>query len=234
MKKRLAVFDFDKTICGFSVDLAGEIETHDIIFADGQIPPDFKELKSWTERIRYKIKTLNARNLNKDQVMAIFKQLCERNRTLVEGMQQVIEYLHQDHDIILLSDNETLTPSVFLARFGLLKYFTHVFARKMEIDQNGQISFEDMPKTDCPLGGLFLCKGQVLMDYIKDKDYENVSYFGDGSNDFCPATRLTENDRVFPRKDLPLDLKIRENGDDVQAKVQSWENGIDLLVYLKE
>ena len=90
-----------------------------------------------------------------------------------------------------------------------------------------------MPRTDCPLGGYYLCKGQVLMDYIKDKNYQKVSYFGDGFNDFCPATKLRKNDHVFPRKEFACDRKIQENKNAVQAKVQSWENGIDLLVHLK-
>ena len=139
----------------------------------------------------------------------------------------------QDHDIILLSDNDTLTPTVFLEQVGLLKYFTKIFARKMEIQENGQLSFEEMPETDCPLGGYYLCKGQVLMDYIKDKNYQKVSYFGDGVNDFCPATKLRKNDHVFPRKEFACDLKIQKNQNAVQAKVQAWENGIDLLSHLK-
>jgi len=132
----------------------------------------------------------------------------------------------------LLSDNDTLTPSVFLSRYGLLKYFSELFARKMTIAQDGQLSFEDIPRTSCPLGGCYLCKGQVLLDYIKDKNYEKVSYFGDGGNDYCPATKLTESDNVFPRKDLALDLKIQETA--VRAKVCPWNNGIDLLPLLKQ
>jgi len=234
MKKRLAVFDFDKTIAGFSVDKDGEIEAHKFLFADQHIPSDFKDLVGDWDAVRsYKIKTLNERNLTKDQVWNILEQIDMESRALIEGMDEVLEYLYEDHDIVLLSDNDTLTPSVFLSRYGLLKYFSKLFARKMTIAQDGQMSFEDIPRTSCPLGGWYLCKGQVLMDYIKDKNYEKVSYFGDGWNDYCPATKLTENDSVFPRKDLALDLKIQENETAVQAKVHPWNNGIDLLPLLK-
>ena len=89
-----------------------------------------------------------------------------------------------------------------------------------------------MPYITCPYGGYFLCKGQVLVDFIKDKNYQKVSYFGDGGNDFCAATKLTENDAVYPRKGLVLEKNILENVQDVQAKVQSWINGNDLLSYL--
>merc|ERR1719445_2359748 len=107
----------------------------------------------------------------------------------------------------------------FLSRVGLLDYFSDIIARNLTLEENGQLVFEDIPKTTCPLGGQFLCKGGVLMDYIKDKNYETVSYFGDGKNDFCPTTKLSQNDRVFPRKNFPLNLKLQEN--EVQAKVQS-------------
>ena len=103
----------------------------------------------------------------------------------------------------------------------------------MEIDENGQMSFQDMPTTNCPLGGKFLCKGQYVLDYIKDKNYEKISYFGNGSNDFCPATKLGKNDHVFPKKGLGLDKKIQENEKLVKAKVTPWENGIDILQHLK-
>ena len=96
MKKQLAVFDFDKTISGFLVDQEGEILAHDVIFTDGQLPLDFKEMVGdWEALRKYKMKTLNSRNLTKDQVWDILGQLLERTRTLIEGMDKVIEYLYE-------------------------------------------------------------------------------------------------------------------------------------------
>merc|ERR1712029_1255747 len=169
-KKRLAVFDFDKTIADFSVDIDGEIEAHKILFADGQIPSDFKDLKTDLNAgnaVRsYKIKTLNERNLTKDQVWNIFEQIDEESRALIEGMDKVLKYLYEDHDIILLSDNDTLTPSVFLSRYGLLKYFSDLSARKMTIAQDGQLSFEDIPRTSSHL---------VVGIYARDKYFWIIS-----------------------------------------------------------
>ena len=99
MKKRLAVFDFDKTIADFSVDIDGEIEAHKILFADGQIPSDFKDLKTDLNAgnaVRsYKIKTLNERNLTKDRVWNILEQIDKESRALIEGMDKVLEYLYE-------------------------------------------------------------------------------------------------------------------------------------------
>ena len=235
MKKHLAVFDFDDTLVTYLYSITSDenIEANKAIFADrNQIPSDFVyTLGKWNLMRTLKINTLNARNLTKNQVWDINQKICEGTRVLIEGMEEVIKFLHEDHDIIMLSDNDTLVLKVFLSRVGLLEYFSDTIARNLTLEENGQLVFEDIPKTTCPLGGHFLCKGQVLMDYIKDKNYDTLSYFGDGKNDFCPTTKLSENDRVFPRKNFPLDLKIQEN--DVQAKVQSWNNGIDLLPLLK-
>ena len=100
MKKQLAVFDFDKTISGFLVDQEGEIQAHDVIFTDGQLPSDFKEMVGDWEAVRkYKMKTLNSRNLTKDQVWDILGQLLERTRTLIDGMDKVIEYLYKVRNV---------------------------------------------------------------------------------------------------------------------------------------
>ena len=141
-------------------------------------------------------------------------------------------FFHKDHDIILLSDNDTLRAKAFLSRVGLLKYFTKVISREMTITDAGKLEFEFMERTSCPLGGVFLCKGQELMDFIKGKNYQKVLYFADGDNDYCPVVKLTQNDRVFSRKDFGLDHRIAKEGN-VKAQVQSWKSGVDLLSLLK-
>jgi len=102
MKKRLAVFDFDKTIAGFSVDKDGEIEANKFLFADGQIPSDFKEIGTDWDAVRsYKIKTLNERNLTKEQVWNILEQINDYSRALIEGMDKVLEYLYKVRNELL-------------------------------------------------------------------------------------------------------------------------------------
>ena len=132
----------------------------------------------------------------------------------------------------MLSDNDTLRAKAFLSRVGLLKYFTKVISRQMTITDSGKLEFEFMERTSCPLGGVFLCKGQELMDFIEGKNYQKVLYFADGDNDYCPVVKLTQNDRAFPRKDFGLDRRIAKEGN-VKAKVQSWTSGVDLLSLLK-
>ena len=102
----------------------------------------------------------------------------------------------------------------------------------MTITDSGKLEFEFMERTSCPLGGVFLCKGQELMDFIEGKNYQKVLYFADGDNDYCPVVKLTQNDRAFPRKDFGLDRRIANEGN-VKAKVQSWTSGVDLLSLLK-
>merc|ERR1712018_699650 len=229
MKDKLAVFDLDGTLVNH-FDLP---EAHKVLYSDGKLPDFWNAFLNEWEGLRWhKIQVLNDRHLTRNQVWKILEELSEHNEALIDGMDKVVKFLAKDHDIILLSDNDTLNCNVFLTRVGLRKYFTHVFSRKCIIQDDGQILFEPVPKITCPYGGHFLCKGQVVMDFIKDKDYQKVSYFGDGGNDFCPATKLSENDSVFPRKNYDLDRRIQNNGQEIKAKVQTWMDGNDLLSYL--
>ena len=102
----------------------------------------------------------------------------------------------------------------------------------MTITDAGKLEFEFMERTSCPLGGVFLCKGQELVDFIEGKNYQRILYFADGDNDYCPVVKLTQNDRVFSRKDFGLDHRIAKEGN-VKAQVQSWKSGVDLLSLLK-
>jgi hypothetical protein len=63
------------------------------------------------------------------------------------------------------------------------------------------------------------------------REYDRVVYVGDGANDFCPATRLTEFDFLFARKGKALSrlLEDEEMRSRVKATVMLWEDGKGLL-----
>ena len=46
------------------------------------------------------------------------------------------------------------------------------------------------------------------MDYAGDK-YQKILYIGDGSNDFCSAMTLPENNLVMPRKGFKLEKMLQ-------------------------
>ena len=51
-------------------------------------------------------------------------------------------------------------------------------------------------------------KFEMLLEYMKDKNYSFVCYAGDAGNDFCPIQKLTQNDLAFVRKGYVLEKKI--------------------------
>ena len=76
-----------------------------------------------------------------------------------------------------------------------------------------------------------MCKGKVI--YIKNKNYSFVCYAGDGSNDFCPMQKLTQNDLAFAlEKKIP---KMKESrGLEVTAEIHYWTTGRDILAQIEK
>jgi pyridoxal phosphate phosphatase PHOSPHO2 len=89
----------------------------------------------------------------------------------------------------------------------------------------------------CPLCPSNLCKGGVLDAWLRDwacAAPPRCAYVGDGTGDFCPATRLSEADTVFARK-APHDGLLKKCASapgTVRAKLVEWgdaEEGAELL-----
>ena len=109
-------------------------------------------------------------------------------------MWTLLKTLHKDHDIIIISDSNTFHATQLLKHFGLYQYVSAVFSRPLTLKENGQLVASDLKpawKAPCQYGGRNICKGQVLI--------ENT-FFGDGTNDFCPSMTLSRNSLVIPRK----------------------------------
>ena len=61
------------------------------------------------------------------------------------------------------------------------------------------------------------------------KKYDEIKYFGDGSNDLHPVMALSETDTVFPRKDFKLADLISNGENKIKADVCPWRDGSDIL-----
>ena len=78
------------------------------------------------------------------------------------------------------------------------------------------------------------CKKIVLNIFTEGKSYEEIKYFGDGTNDLHPAQELRENDKVFPRKGYPLLGMVSDQNHGVKAKICPWKDGSEILENLKK
>ena len=66
------------------------------------------------------------------------------------------------------------------------------------------------------------------------KKYDEIKYFGDGSNDLHPAMALGKTDTVFTRKDFKLDNLISNGENEIMADVCPWRDGSDILEVLQQ
>merc|ERR1712130_629334 len=113
------------------------------------------------------------------------------NGNLVDGIDTVLKKLHQtDHDLILSNDGKIVTSEL--------------------PNEWGET---------CLNGGRNLCKGSAMKYFCKNKSYEEIKYFGDGKNDLCPALSLTENDKLYPRKDHYLSKLLATGDYEIKAKI---------------
>ena len=123
---------------------------------------------------------------------------------------QAVKEKPQDHLVIMSDANDLFIK----ARMAALDVPVNaIFTNPATLSEDNsllQISpFEN--QTCCQVCPKNLCKGKVLQKYLEDKGpFDRVYYFGDGGNDFCPASKLTENDVVFVREGYKLAKVIRE------------------------
>ena len=94
-------------------------------------------------------------------------------------------------------------------------------------------------QTECDLSERNLCKGKVMLEYIKKQNYSFVCYAGDGGNDFCPIQKLTQNDLAFVRKGYALEKKIpkmkESRGLVVIAEIHYWTTTVhDILAQIEK
>ena len=92
MKRQLAVFDLDETLTAHN----GSHDAFKVVYADGILPDNFAEISSNLDKLKkHMIKVLNERNLSKDEVWNIHVQISEKEETLIEGMDKVVEFLFE-------------------------------------------------------------------------------------------------------------------------------------------
>ena len=70
----------------------------------------------------------NHRNLCKIEVEQIFEEICESMTFVIEGVAELMKFLYQDHDIIVISDSNTFQAKQFLKNYNLDQFVDKVFS----------------------------------------------------------------------------------------------------------
>lgn len=171
---------------------------------------------------------------------------------ITPGMKELFQYCKEkDHEIIIISDSNSVFIEMILKKSGMADMINHVFTNPAHFDDSGCLRIVYYQKQDwCDLSTVNMCKGYILQEYITKRkkdgvDFGRVYYIGDGTNDFCPSLTLTENDYVCPRTEFRLLKKIQKHFEEVKnsngkiqqklhAKIMPWKTGIEILNHLQK
>ncbi|KAJ8542643.1 hypothetical protein ON010_g12169 [Phytophthora cinnamomi] len=152
-------------------------------------------------------------------------------------------------DVKVVSDANSVYIESMLKHHGLAQHVSEVItnpATFVSLDGGrsrlsvGPYHADDVEPHGCAWCPTNMCKGRIVDTLRRAHPFSSVLYVGDGSGDFCAATRLTKNDVVFARADeadgksYGLQKCIHANPNMVQASVVPWSSGDDIYRYFTQ
>ncbi|KAF9425360.1 putative phosphatase phospho1 [Podila epigama] len=144
----------------------------------------------------------------------------------------------KDHgaELYILSDANTIYIETVLKAHRIDHLFTRIITNPATFDERGRLNvsrfhgLDEIPH-DCRLPcEPNICKGKEIQKLIDSREWDQVVYMGDSSNDFCPSTRLQRSDVVLAREGLLLQSLIEQSTEMIKAKVVYWRDAQDVLM----
>lgn len=245
IQRQLVVFDFDDTL----VDCNSDTWIHQL--APGKRIPEQIEYKRGQDYFKHVQSVLAYLHTQKVTEQDYYS--CLSTMPAIPGMiETLIETLGKQpnkYDMIILSDANSFFISSYLRAKGIANYISTVLTNPARFSPEGQLLIDEYQVQDyCSMSARNLCKGEALKNFIGKRMldhntvYTCINYVGDGENDFCPSTKLSNRDRVFPRQGYSLDrllTKLKLNREhfnvddsklpDVKATVVPWTTGEQIL-----
>lgn len=231
----LAAFDFDHTICDGNTDVVARK-----LLPESKIPEDVKGLYKSSGWIAYMSRIFELLHENSIDAETIENAIV--NIPAVRGIETLLESLSGNgHEIVIISDSNSIFIDRWLRSKKLEHVVSRVFTNPAWYDDDGKmrVSMYHTQHT-CQLSSINLCKGQILMDHVKErrdqgKCFERIVYVGDGQNDLCPIMRLSHEDLACARKNYALIemLSALPSDASAKAKIILWDDATDLYRNLK-
>ncbi len=228
----LFVFDFDHTIIDVNSDIFIQNSFH-----TKPIPEHLKIVareQGWTSYMQEVFRFHYSNNVSR-------KQYCDVLETLpfVPAIPKSFDCLRKlGAELIIISDANTFFIRHILQHHRLLHHFHQIYSNPSYFDSSGQLVINPYhANLECKLSSRNLCKGRVLMEYVRQRSEEGqtfrfIGYAGDGVNDFCPMARLHSGDLACPKRDYAIcdfiDRKKVEDGVTLRARLVYWSNGDDI------
>ena len=133
----------------------------------------------------------------------------------------------------ILSDaNTVFIRAVLDKNSSIAGAFDRIETNAASFDESGRfrvVSHQGSTAHGCLRCPPNLCKGAVLEQWLNDLGPTRCVYVGDGSNDFCPTTRLRKGDFVLARRPPHGSLlrQCRMQPEAVAATVIEWGGRCD-------
>jgi len=246
-KMNLLVFDFDWSLVN---------ENSDTYIFKKLEPSILQEIKSerspggWTALMDDKlVKLQRTTSVELKDIAEVMGDL----PVLPKMLESVSRAKSRDVYVAIVSDANQFYIDSFLEKHNLTDLISEIHTNKSRIDkmevatENQKLEEKDILRVSpyqsansphmCELCPPNMCKGLIVDDMIKRLSPEHICYVGDGSGDFCAATRLREQDSLLVRNDkeyrsaLGLVKRINREKDEhpVIANIIYWKRGEEVL-----
>lgn len=180
---------------------------------------------SWTLAVDVALRELHSRGVGREEIAAELRAL----PVLGGAIEAFRLAASSGARLAILSDANTVYIETLLSHLSLLSLLppAAIVTNPAWYDGEGRLHVSPHQPVDqphaCPRCPANMCKGAILQQWLTETGGRCV-YVGDGSNDFCAATKLREGDLLLARKpphDGLLRCCLREPGK-VAATVMQW------------
>ncbi|XP_034230946.1 pyridoxal phosphate phosphatase PHOSPHO2-like [Thrips palmi] len=235
VKKLLIAFDFDHTI----IDGNSDTVVRQLLQTK---PPECKLAESWTTYMQNVFNLLHQEGATESLYLDTIA-----NIPPTPGMMDLLQFLdNPEVEIIIISDSNSIFIQTWLDNVKLSDSVHSVYTNQAVFDSSGLLNITMYHSQNwcdkCPEN---LCKGSVLDEHLKKRHEEgvtfsSVAYVGDGRNDYCPSTKLSRIDHVFPRKGFSLEKLLTDPQTDeeskkkIMANVCVWASALEIKEKLSE
>ena len=198
--KTLFVFDFDDTTVEGSTEYEATKAAPPAMVHRWWYTVNWSEIDDYVGYVDYVMGELHRAGYGREAVLGQVLQM-----KVFAGVLAVMKKIRScpHTDMMVLSGANTALINAYLDKIGLRDAFLHVIANLGHFDDSGCLHVKRYHIHQCHrCPGL--CKGTVLRGLLAEGNYGCVVFVGDGSNDVCPSTELSERDHIVARELFPL------------------------------
>lgn len=224
-------FDFDHTIVDGNSDIVAKELLH-------TKPPVYQRSECWVNYMQSIFTLLHEQGVDETSYTQAIANIPPTPDIL-----ELFQFLKDSGaEIIIISDSNTVFIDKWLSTHKVSDVIKSIYTNPASFDTTGLLNVSMFHcQNSCKLCPENLCKGSVLHEYLKIRNEEgvtfsNIVYVGDGKNDFCPSTKLSDVDYLFARRGYYLErlLGNEENKKQVMANFFFWSQTSDIMQNLSK